>query len=627
MREPRLKHTLFWLSRRLNNVGTVLLVAMMLVTTIDVIGRYIFNSPLRGASEIAEFLQVIVVFFGVAYTATQKGHVAVDFLFTRLPQRGQRFLIRFVSLVSAALFAVIAWESVAQSLVFKASMRSSPVLEIPDWPFVLVVAFGSGLLSIVLLGDFVESLSSEPHNRREFWSRVLGVVVVALLVSALFVWFYRLPKVSPIMAGIFGMVLLVLLLLTRMPVGFVMATVGFLGASYIRGVVPALGQIGRLPYVTPANYDWTAISLFVLMGFLALHSGMGSDLYRVVYAWMGRLPGGLAIATIGGCAGFAAISGDSLSTAVTMGTVALPEMKAYQYSPKLAAGCVAAGGTLGVLIPPSVVFIIYGMLTEQSIGRLFIAGILPGILVSGLFMLLIYVRCRSDPALGPHGPKTTFREKLVTLRATWRVIVLFGLVIGGIYFGVFTATEAGAIGAFGALLAVLTRGGLTWKNFVTSIVEAGKIIAMTFIILIGAFILNLFLSLSRLPMEFANFVVGLNVPSVLVLILIYVVYMILGCLISGLALITLTVPIIYPVVVALGYDPIWFGVMIVLTNEMAVITPPVGINVYAIAGVAKDLPMEVVFRGIFPFFLMLAVALAILTAFPQIATFLPSMMR
>jgi tripartite ATP-independent transporter DctM subunit len=627
MREPRLKHTLFWLSRRLNNVGTVLLVAMMLVTTIDVIGRYIFNSPLRGASEIAEFLQVIVVFFGVAYTATQKGHVAVDFLFTRLPQRGQRFLIRFVSLVSAALFAVIAWESVAQSLVFKASMRSSPVLEIPDWPFVLVVAFGSGLLSIVLLGDFVESLSSEPHNRREFWSRVLGVVVVALLVSALFVWFYRLPKVSPIMAGIFGMVLLVLLLLTRMPVGFVMATVGFLGASYIRGVVPALGQIGRLPYVTPANYDWTAISLFVLMGFLALHSGMGSDLYRVVYAWMGRLPGGLAIATIGGCAGFAAISGDSLSTAVTMGTVALPEMKAYQYSPKLAAGCVAAGGTLGVLIPPSVVFIIYGMLTEQSIGRLFIAGILPGILVSGLFMLLIYVRCRLDPALGPHGPKTTFREKLVTLRATWRVIVLFGLVIGGIYFGVFTATEAGAIGAFGALLAVLTRGGLTWKNFVTSIVEAGKIIAMTFIILIGAFILNLFLSLSRLPMEFANFVVGLNVPSVLVLILIYVVYMILGCLISGLALITLTVPIIYPVVVALGYDPIWFGVMIVLTNEMAVITPPVGINVYAIAGVAKDLPMEVVFRGIFPFFLMLAVALAILTAFPQIATFLPGMMK
>jgi tripartite ATP-independent transporter DctM subunit len=627
MREPWLNHALTWVSRRLNKVGTVLLVVMMLVTTIDVIGRYIFNSPLSGANEIAEFLQAIVVYLGIAYTATQKGHVAVDFLFTRLPKRGQRFLTSFVSLVSAALFAMIAWESVVQSLVFKASTRSSPVLEIPVWPFVLFVAVGSGLLSLVLLADFFESLSSESHNRREVWSRALGVVVVTLLVFAVFVGFYRLPKVSPLMAGVLGMVLLFLLLLTRMPVGFVMATIGFLGASYIRGVVPALGQMGRLPYVTPANYDWTAISLFVLMGFLALHSGMGHDLYRVVYTWMGRLPGGLAIATIGGCAGFAAISGDSLSTAVTMGTVALPEMKAYKYSPKLATGCVAAGGTLGVLIPPSIVFIIYGMLTEQSIGRLFIAGILPGILVSGLFMLYIYVICRLDPTLGPQGPKTTFLEKLVSLRATWRVIVLFGVVIGGIYFGVFTATEAGAIGAFGALLAGLTRRGLTWQNFVTSIVDAGKIIAMTFIILIGAFILNLFLSLSRLPIEFANFIVGLHVSSLLIMILICVVYMILGCLISGLALITLTVPIFYPVVMALGYDPIWFGVVIVLTNEMAVITPPVGINVYAITGVAKDVPMEVIFRGIFPFFLMLVLALAILTVFPQIATLLPSMMK
>ena len=451
--------------------------------------------------------------------------------------------------------------------------------------------------------------------------------MVTLLVSAFVVWLYLLPPVSPITAGIVGMVLLIVLLLARMPVGFVMAAAGFLGASYIRGLVPALGQMGRLPYVTPAHYDWTAISLFVLMGFLALHSGMGHDLYRAVYTWMGRLPGGLAIATVGGCAGFAAISGDTLSTAVTMGTVALPEMKAYKYSPALATGSVAAGGTLGVLIPPSIVFIIYGMLTEQSIGKLFIAGIVPGILVSGLFMLSIYVRCRLDPTLGPPGPKTSFVEKLVSLRDTWRVIILFGLVIGGIYFGVFTPTEAGAIGAFGALLVGLSRRKLTWQNFVASILEAGKVLAMTFIILIGAYIFNLFLSLSRLPMEFANFIVGLQFPSLLVLILIYIVYLILGCLMSGLALITLTVPIFYPVVMALGYDPIWFGVIIVLTNEMAVITPPVGINVYVITGVAKDVPMATVFRGIFPFLWMLLLALALMTAFPQIATFLPGMMK
>ncbi len=605
----------------------MVLVAMMLVTTVDVIGRYVFNSPLMGANEIAEFLQVIVVYFGVAYTAVQKGHVAVDVLFNRLSQRVQGFLISFVSLVGAALFALIAWESTVQSLVFKSATRSSPLLEVPVWPFVLVVAFGSGILCLVLLSDFIGSFRTGSDHRREIRLRAVWVAAAAVLACAIFLWLYRLPRVSPITAGILGLVLLVLLLLTRMPVGFVMATVGFLGASYLRGAGPALGQMGRLPFVTPANYDWTAISLFVLMGFLALHSGMGSDLYRVVYTWMGRLPGGLATATVGGCAGFAAISGDSLSTAVTMGTVALPEMKAYRYSPSLAAGCVAAGGTLGVLIPPSIVFIIYGMLTEQSIGRLFIAGILPGVLVAGLFISYITIRCRLDPTLGPNGPKTSMVEKLLSLKATWRVIALFALVIGGIYFGVFTPTEAGAIGAFGALLAGLTRRKLTWKNFVTSVVEAGKVIAMTFIILIGAFIFNLFLSLSKLPMEFANFVVGLEVSGLIILILIYIVYIILGCLISGLALITLTVPIFYPVIIALGYDPIWFGVMIVLTNEMAVITPPVGINVYGIAGVAKEIPMETIFRGILPFFLVLLLALVIITAVPQIATFLPSMMK
>jgi tripartite ATP-independent transporter DctM subunit len=618
---------LSWVSRSMNSIGSVVLVAMMSLTTADVIGRYIFNRPLTGANEIAEFLQVVVVYFGVAYTAVQKGHVAVDILFKRLTQRVQTFLISFISLVGAVLFAVIAWESIVQSLVFRAAMRSSPLLEIPIWPFVLVVAFGSGILSLVLLGDFIGSFRTGSDPRREVWLRALWVAVTAVLASIVFLWLYELPKVNPTAAGIFGLILLVILLLTRMPVGFVMAAVGFLGASYLRGAVPALGQMGRLPYVTPAHYDWTAISLFVLMGYLALHSGMGHDLYRAVYTWMGRLPGGLASATVGGCAGFAAISGDSLSTAVTMGTVALPEMKSYRYSPSLATGCVAAGGTLGVLIPPSIVFIIYGMLTEQSIGRLFISGILPGILVSCLFIAYITIRCRLDPTLGPQGPKTTMVEKLLSLRDTWRVIVLFALVIGGIYLGVFTPTEAGAVGAFGALLAGLTRGKLTWKNFTTSVVEAGKVIAMTFIILIGAFIFNLFLSLSKLPMEFASFVVGLKVPGLMVLILIYIVYIILGCLISGLALITLTVPIFYPVVMALGYDPIWFGVVIVLTNEMAVITPPVGINVYGIAGVAKDIPMETIFRGIFPFFLMLVIALAILTAFPQIATFLPGLMR
>jgi tripartite ATP-independent transporter DctM subunit len=627
LQRASMRDALAWVGRSMNSLGGVFLVAMMVITTLDVIGRYVFNRPVPGANELAEFLQVTVVYCGVAYTALKKGHVAVDVLFNRLSRRVQDFLFSFTSFVGTVLFGLIAWQSVAQSLVFKAATRSSPVLEIPLWPFVLVVAFGSGILSLVLLSDFIGSFRTGADNRRGVRLRVLRVAVAALLVSLAFLWLYGLPRVSPTTAGILGMALLVVLLLTRLPVGFVMATVGFLGVSYLRGLGPALGQMGRLPYVTPASYDWTAISLFVVMGFLALHSGMGHDLYRAVYTLMGRLPGGLASATVGGCAGFAAISGDTLSTAITMGTVALPEMKTYKYSPGLATGSIAAGGTLGVLIPPSIVFIIYGMLTEQSIGRLFISGIVPGILVACLFIAYITIRCRLDPAMGPPGPKTTIREKLISLRDTWRVAVLFALVIGGIYMGVFTPTEAGAVGASGALLAGLSRRKLTWNDFTNSVIEAGKVIAMTFVILIGAFILNLFLSLSKLPMEFANAVVALKIPSLAVLGLIYVVYVILGCLIPGLALITLTVPIFYPVVMALGYDPIWFGVVIVLTNEMAVITPPVGINVYAITAVAKDVPMETIFRGIFPFFLLLALALVILTAFPQIATFLPALMK
>jgi tripartite ATP-independent transporter DctM subunit len=411
-----------------------------------------------------------------------------------------------------------------------------------------------------------------------------------------------------------------------MPVGFSLALVGFLGLGYLRNMDIGLRFLGTIPYTTTASFTFCVIPLFVLMGTFCYYSAISRDLYNSAYSWVGHYPGGIAMATITGCAGFAALCGDSLTTAVTMGTVSLPEMKRFKYDPALATGSVAAGGTIGILIPPSIGFILYGLLTNQSIGALFIAGILPGLLLTFLFIIYIYIRCHRNPDMGPAGIGVTFKEKLISLKGIWSMVVLFALVIGGIYMGLFTPTEAGAIGAFGALVIGLLQKRFSWETFSASLLDAGKITAMVFIILIGADIFSYFLAVSKLPFQLADFVGSLPLPRLLLLIIILFIYLVLGCLMPALAMIILTLPIFYPIVDALGFEPIWFGVIMVIMLEMAVITPPIGINVFAVSGVAKDVPMSTIFRGILPFFLVMIVCLAILIAFPQLATILPKIM-
>lgn len=426
--------------------------------------------------------------------------------------------------------------------------------------------------------------------------------------------------------GLIGIGILFLLLAARMQVGLILALVGFLGYLYLTVPEGALRVMGTTPYSTGTIYTLSVVPLFILMGQFTFYGGLGEDAYYSTHQWLGHLPGGLAMATIAGCTGFAAVSGSSLATAATMGTVALPEMGRYSYSPKLSTGCIAAGGTLGILIPPSVVFIIYGWLTEQSVGELFIAGIFPGLLLSFLFMLTIYLLCRRNPQMGPRGPKTSLKEKLVALRNIWGLGVLFLLVIGGIYAGVFTPTEAGGIGAFGALVIALSKRRMTWQNFSNSLLETGRITATIFLIAVGAYIFGKFLTISRVPIEMASLASTLSVPPVVILIAILFLYMILGCFLDAIAMILITLPIFYPVILALGFDPIWFGVLLVLVVEMGLITPPVGMNVYVIAGVARDVPLYTVFAGILPFLLTMAVCIGILVAFPQISLFLPGLM-
>ena len=432
---------------------------------------------------------------------------------------------------------------------------------------------------------------------------------------------------SPLTTGIIGIGLLFLLFSSGMPIGFVMALVGLIGYVYLGSLEAGLNILGLTFYAGGTSYTLSVIPLFVLMGQFAAHAGLSRDIYHTVERWMGHQRGGLAMATIGACAGFAAISGSSVATAATMGTVALPEMKKYKYSEALATGTVAAGGTLGILIPPSATFVFYAILTEQSVGKLFIAGILPGIVLAALFMLTIYGHVRLNPDIAPRGERASLREKIVALKGIWGIAVLFLLVMGGIYTGVFTPTEAAGIGAFGAFVFATGKRQVTWENFTASLAQTAQTTAMIFIIIIGAYIFGFFLAVTRIPSELADFMAGLQVSRYVILAAVVLLYTILGMFLEGFAILVLTIPIIQPLMVNLGFDPIWFGVMVIIMMEMSLITPPVGVNVFVIKGVAKDVPMYTIFRGIWPFWVAMLVCLVILSAFPQIAMFLPNTMK
>jgi C4-dicarboxylate transporter DctM subunit len=432
---------------------------------------------------------------------------------------------------------------------------------------------------------------------------------------------------DPTTVGLIGLVLLIIALFSRMPVGFVMALVGFLGFSYVVSLEAGLRLFAKDIFVTFGSYSLTVVPLFILMGQIAFHAGISRRLYDSAYTFLGHFPGGLAMATIGACAGFAAICGSTNAAAATMATVALPEMKRYNYGMELATGSVAAGGSLGILIPPSVIFIIYGIMTEQSIGKLFAAGILPGVLLSVLFILTIYIRVRMKPLLGPPGPKTSLREKLQSLSGVIEMLLIFGLVMGGLFRGFFTPTEAGAAGVFITLMLAVGRGHISWERFLVAIWESVRISCMVLVIVAGATVFGHFLAVTRIPYILADWVSGLPLPPWAIIGVIVSIYLIGGCFMDSLAMILLTIPIFYPVAVNLGYDPIWFGVIIVLITEMGVITPPVGVNVYVVSGVAKDVPLEIIFKGILPLLGALIVCNIILIIFPQIALFLPSLMR
>ena len=432
---------------------------------------------------------------------------------------------------------------------------------------------------------------------------------------------------SPITAGILGSALLLFLLFLGMPIAFVMMFVGFLGISYLASVNAALPVVAKTLYETAAYYPYTIIPLFILMGGFAGSAGITRELYETFDKWFRKLPGGLGIATIAACAFFAALSGSSVAASAAMGTIAIPEMRRFHYAPKLAVGVVAAGGTLSFLIPPSLGFVVYGMLTEQSIGKLLISGILPGILLSLAFTVIVVFQVKLDPSLAPATPgEVSWKEKLLAFSGIWETLLVFFIVMGGIYGGFINPTEAGAIGATALFVIALLKKKLTFRNLSASLLEAVRISVLVLFLVAGANVFSYFLALSTIPTAVSSWMAGLHVSRYIILTIIIFIYMILGCFLDAISMMVLTMPVIFPVIKALGFDPIWFGVICVIMMEAGLITPPVGLNVYTLAGVAKDVPMEEIFRGAVPFLLSMIAIVILITIFPKICLFLPSMM-
>jgi tripartite ATP-independent transporter DctM subunit len=429
--------------------------------------------------------------------------------------------------------------------------------------------------------------------------------------------------VDPVTIGVIGVAVLVIIFLLGMPVGFTMGFVGVVGFILTKGPTAGLRLLASDFWDTWSSYNLTVIPMFVFMGSVAFYAGMSGRLYDASYTIFGRWRGGLAIATIVATAGFSAICGSTSATAAAMGKVAIPEMRRHGYDPGLACGCMAAAGSLGIMIPPSTIFIIYGILSEQSIGKLFVAGVVPGLVLAFLFCLAVYVWTFFNPTSAPAGGSTTLKQKIMGVTGLLEMVFLFALVLGGLFAGLFSPTQAAGAGTAAAMVIGVVRRSYDFRKFWLSIKDTLLITAMIMMIVAGATVFGHFMAVTGIPSAASDFLGGLPVPSMVVMILILAMYLVAGCFMDSLAMVTLTVPILYPTVVALGFNPIWFGVIIVLVVEMGVITPPVGINVYIIKGVAPDVPMGKIFRGALAFLAGMIVLAGLLLIFPKLATWLP----
>ena len=608
-----------WLSARLTVLSAALLLAIAAFITVDVCGRLFFNRPWVGITDLEMLFMSVVGFASLSIAIVQRQSIQIDLLYENFRNGVRRALYLFSCLVSCGAAGVIGWRAVLAALNWK---RDSAILEIPEWPVILISGVCLLLAGVAFFFQFCQ-VARVMIRRRECRGLLLGLGLAVLLACLPFLYKAWGVRLSGLALGGVGFLILMVIMLLRVPLGWAMSAVGLLGLLAItRRPEAALVTVSTIPFLYTATFIMIAFPMFMLMGEMVSLAGLSGDLFDAAKKWMGRLPGGLAVATVGGCAGFGAVCGDSMATVITMTTVAMPAMDESGYSRALSTGALAAGGTLGILIPPSMGFIIYSMITEESVGKLFMSGIIPGLVLAAIFMVIIVARVKRHPEWAPKSPAYPLRERLVSLVFLIPVAILFLVVVIGILRGWFTPAEGGALGAVMAFLYALLRRRLTWELFRETMVRSTAMFGKLFALFVGLYVLGAFLAVSRLPNLLAQTVAGMDVNRYLILAAVIALYIFLGCMMNIMPMMMLTLPSIYPTIQALGFDGIWFGCVCVIVMEMGMITPPVGMNVFTLAGLRPDIPMAVIFKGVMPFFLGMLLCVALVVAFPQLALFL-----
>lgn len=608
------------LTEKLFFLSGVLLILLVPPIAFDIFARSFLGFSVDGMMEVETLTLVASVFLAVGLVTARQEHIDVDLLFNTFSAGNRdrlRAFIRLISFVSAFIFACITFRS--GYAWHELTLR----LQIPEKYFMLLVSFGFFTIAVGMGFDLWRDVR-KLLEKRDWMGLACAVAAVALLCCLPFLYKATGVRLSGMSIGIAGFCLLFVLILLRVPIGLAMAFIAVIGVIALkRNPLTAVQGLSEIPFRSVNDFVFVAIPMFMLMGELASCSGLSKSLFACANNWLGRLPGGLAVATVGGCAGFGAVCGDSLPTVITMSSVALPEMRQRKYSMRLATGALAAGGTLGILIPPSMGFIFYSLMTEESIGKLFIAGIIPGLLLSGIFMAIIVFQVWRRPELAPPTPRVPWREKILSILGLAPIIALFVVVVGGILAGAFTPGEGGAVGALGAFVYAVARRTMSLGDFKGAMLATARMTGKVFALLVGVYAFGAFLAVSHLPRLMAEAVTAAGINSYVLLALVIVLYVFLGCVMNIVPMMLLTLPSLWPSIQAMGIDGVWFGVITVIVMEMGMITPPIGLNVFAMSSIASDVPMAETFRGIMPFFLGMIFCVLLIIVFPPIATWLP----
>ena len=605
-------------------ISMYVFLGMVALTFLDVVLRTTIDRPISGTIEITELLMVVMFFGSVAHAQWNHAHVNMDIITSRLSKTGENRLGFATDLWS--LVIVVFCIKTMIDYAFKSSTLVTPTWHIHFLPFILYAAAGCALIVIALLHDVLTRLADALE--RDSAAGVCAMLCLALIPLALGILFamHRTPLSQAIPVGILGLVYMFALFFMGMPIAYALMAAAFIFICTLRGPGGAFNLLGKTWFTTVASYNWSPLMFFLLMGYLCFYSQFGQDLFRCFRAWMGHARGGLAHGSVAACTAFGAVVGDNVACNVAMTTIALPEMRRNGYDDSLSVGTLAASGTIGSLIPPSTSFIIYGVLADQSIGDLFMAGVLPGITCMLCFMLVIWYRVWRNPALGPASPAVSGTEKAKSLIMALPILLIFVVAIGGIYAGLFTATEGGGIGAFATLAFALALRRFTWKSFSEALTSTSKAIIVCFAILCGANLFGYFVTMSRIPLELATWISTMHLGEYWVMFAIIVVMSFLGCFIPNTPLILICIPMFLPIANAFHWDLIWFGVIMVLLKNMAGITPPFGISLFVVKGLA-DIPLTLMFRAILPFVIGLYLCLALIIAFPPLSTWLPGLMH